>query len=118
MHPYASFREKTCHAAGRLALPEQKLEAISMGPAQSEAGAIFQKQVVFAMEKRLQLLDPVNVDDRGPVDADEPTRIQSRFEEVHSLPKQMRAAADVKLNVIVIRFDPIDVRGTQEENSA
>src|SRR5262252_4606420 len=70
------------------------------------------------MEERLQLLHPVDVDDRGPVNAHEAARIQTGFEKVHSLPKQMRAAAHVELHVIVVRFDPIDLRGAHQKNSA
>src|SRR2546425_9741808 len=48
--------------------------------AQRKAGAVLQRHGVVAVEPGVELLDPVDVDDRRAVDAQEPRRIEPAFD--------------------------------------
>jgi hypothetical protein len=69
-------------------------------------------------EKRLQLPNAFQVDDRGSVHAGEATRIEPVIERGHRFAKHVYLAAAVQLHVIVSGLDPIDFIASHKHYSA
>ena len=79
---------------------------------------LFRKTTILAVEPRLQLADALDVDDVGAVDAEEQVGIELRLDRVHRLAEQVRVGADVELDVVAGRLDPVDLAGADEEHAA
>jgi hypothetical protein len=63
----------------------------------------------------VDLADAVDVDDGGAVDAEEVAAAELRFDLLHRLPEQMRGGAGVEGDVVVGGFDPVDLRGVDDD---
>ena len=70
------------------------------------------------MEEGLKFFDAVDVDDGGTVDADEFFGGEARFDGGHGFAKHVGIGADVKNDVVVSGFDPIDVFVFEEQDAA
>jgi hypothetical protein len=66
----------------------------------------------------LQFLDALGVDDAGAVDADEAARIEPRLHARHRLAEEVRFLAKVQAHVVAGGFDPVEIVGAQEEDTA
>src|SRR5262245_41783549 len=91
------------------------LQALAVAAAEGEPGAVLEEHDVFAVEPRLQLADLLDVDDVAAVNADERLRRELSLDRVHRLANQVRVVADVQLDVVAGRFDPVDLGRANEE---
>jgi hypothetical protein len=66
----------------------------------------------------VEFFDAVEVDDGGAVRAPEGLRVELFFKLLHAEAQQVRAAADVELDVVVVGLDPVNVRGVDEDDPA
>src|SRR5213078_4881902 len=73
----------------------------------SQLGPVLEMHHVFPVEPRLQLLDPVHVDDRRAMHAHEAVRGEAGLEALELLPYDVRLAARVQLHVLAVSFDPV-----------
>src|SRR5262245_49109071 len=64
---------------------------------------------MLTVERRSQLLNAVDADDRGAGNSDELGRVQLRLEPVHRLAHEMRMLADMEGYVVSRRLAPVDV---------
>src|SRR5258708_40354402 len=67
---------------------------------------------------RLQLLDPLDVHNHGPMNANEPAWSQMSLQMRHRFTLTMTRLADVDLNVISFGLDPVDVRNVEDRCAA
>lgn len=65
----------------------------------------------------MNLPHPIRVDDDAAVNPDELCRIEPPLDLIHRLPHQIFVRPRVNVDVIVSRFDPIDLRSCQEMDS-
>ena len=63
----------------------------------------------------MDLADAVDVDDGGAVDAEEVAAVELRFDLLHGLTQQVRGGAGVQRHVVVGGFDPVDLRGVEDD---
>src|SRR6185369_17842764 len=70
---------------------------------------VMQQHDVLAAEGRVQLLDAVDVDDGGAVDANELDGIELRLDVAHRSSHEVRLGADVQADVVPRRLAPVDV---------
>ena len=75
---------------------------------------VAQHHLGVARRQRAQLADPVHPDDGRPVDARELRRVEPGLQLFQRLPVQVRGAAGVDLDVVVLRLDPVDLVFAQE----
>src|SRR5262245_15386586 len=89
--------------------PQNRFDLTPIGAAQCHAGAIAKDDGEIAVKVRQQLLDPIDLHDRGTVDADESFGIELAFQPTHRLARGIRIPSDVQGDVVVRGFDPVDV---------
>src|SRR5687767_3358575 len=98
--------------------PDPLLKLFAIAAAEREARPVLQEDHVLAVEPGLQLSYAFDVDDVGAVDAVEGVGVELRLERVHRFPEQMCVGADVQLDVIARRFDPVDFVRADEEHAS
>src|SRR5262245_19926241 len=91
------------------ALPQSLLELRSEAAADGHALSVGEDENGLAVEERLDLPDPVDVDDRSSVNPQENAGIQSRLQLVHRLADQSRDLSGMDVDVVARRLDPVDV---------
>src|ERR1051326_5714104 len=79
--------------------------------------AILKNDDVFALEKRLELLDAFDVDEHGPADADEFLRVELFFQRGQGLAQNMILFGSVEHDVVACGFHVIDLIGFDEEDT-
>src|SRR5262245_5969397 len=97
---------------------EARLEDFAIAAAERQASAGAKKHDVFAVERRLHLLDPIDVDDRRAMDPHELQRVELGFEVTHCVANEMLLRADVHAHVVALRLAPIDVGHPDEVNAS
>jgi hypothetical protein len=80
--------------------------------------AVFKDHDVVAVEVRMKLLDPVEVHNDRPVNANKLRRVEPLFQIIHLFPQQMRLAANMQLRIIPVRFNEIDLVNLQQHHPA
>ena len=71
-----------------LSIDPKPLQLAAIAPGERQAGAVAEHDHVLAMEQRLELLDPLQVDDGGAADAQELVGRQAGFQHRERLPQQ------------------------------
>src|ERR1044071_7186178 len=97
---------------------EEFLQALAAGAAELQLGAVAQDDDVLAARVLVQLFDAVEVDDGGAVRAPEGLRVEALLKLLHAQAEQVRLAADVELDVVVVGLDPVHVRRVDEDDAA
>ncbi len=93
-------------------------KSFSIIPAQREFGPVAQDHCIIAAEHRVKLFDPVDVNNRRPVYAEESVRIELCFDAVHRFAYHVSLAADVKLYIISGSLYPVDLVRLEEKHAA
>ncbi len=73
---------------------------------------------MVTLEPGLDLLDPVQVDDGGTVDAGEPFRVELLLQVPHRLADQVSVGAGMQDRVVAFRFHPVDLVYVDEIRAA
>src|SRR5262249_52782558 len=95
-------------------LPQSLLELRAEAAADGHPLSVGEDQHRLAVEERLDLADPVHVDDRAAMHAKEDGGIQPGLELVHRLPDQARGLAGVDVDVVTRGLDPVDVANAED----
>src|SRR5229473_2860358 len=96
------------------ALTDQASQSLAVGAAGSELCSIAQEDRVLTMEPRLESLDAVEIDHRRSMDAQKAIGIQSFLEALQTVSKQVLLRANMDLDVIAERLEPIDFGDSDE----
>src|SRR5215472_1675369 len=98
-------------------LADQGSQSFAVGSARGQLGSVAQDDRVFAVKPRLEPLDRINVDHRGPMDAQEAVGIQSLLEALETVSQHVLLRADMYFDVIAGRLEPIDFSDANEVDS-
>src|SRR5215208_701188 len=99
-------------------LLESFLEPRSVHSADLERGGVREPDRVLAVGVLHELVDDVEVDDVGAVNADELVRVELGFEAAEDLAVQVPASRRVDRHVHTLRLDPPDVAHVDETDAA
>ena len=86
------------------------MERLAVGAAHSEVRAVLQSEAAIAVGKGLNPGNPVELDDRRPVNAQELCAIEPALQQVKRLPEQVHLFADVQPGIVADCLNPIDLR--------
>src|SRR6266480_2528398 len=112
---YGCATKGATRAPNRLETPAKRcFEMLFVAARELQAGPVVQDDHVLAAEIGLQLLDPLDVYDGRPVDAHEPRGVELRFEMLHGFAQRVPGAARMDLDVVALRFDPVDVLDAED----
>src|SRR5688500_15087695 len=87
---------------------DEARDDIPVAAADLHAGARIEHQKAFAVGVRLDLLDQIEIDDGGAVNALETAWIEAFFEILHRLAQDQRVVAGVDAHIIAGGVDPLD----------
>src|SRR5436190_3429337 len=90
---------------------------IAITPAQSQNGAVEQRQIEVAVPGADDVLDPVDLHDRRPVDPGEVGGIEPALELTHRHPDDKTLTLHVQVRVVRGRLDPVDVDDADEHDA-
>src|SRR5437773_5804575 len=116
--PSPRFSVGTNDGRSSSAFLDYPMQRFTMRGTRSQLGPVLEMHHVFPVEPRLQLLDPVHVDDRRAMHAHEAVRGEAWLEALELLPYDVRLAARVQLHVLAVSFDPVDLARLQERHRA
>src|SRR5215470_14593928 len=85
---------------------------------QRQLNAVGQDDSILAVEPGLHFLDPVDVDDRRTMNANELGWIESRLQIAQRLSQQMRLARDMDSHIVALGFDPVNLGGLDKKDAA
>src|SRR2546422_543164 len=97
---------------------EQFFQPMAKVAAHVQARAVLENDRVIAIKHRLQFLDAIHIHNRRAADANEAVGRQLCFHSTDGLAQLMRDTADVHSHIISVRFDPLDVPDTNEDDPA
>src|SRR4029077_1275356 len=87
---------------------EPGFEIVAVAARELERGAVVQNHDVLAAEKRLQLLDLLEIHDGRAVDPHESRGVELVLEILHRLAQQMARLVDVDPHIASVGVDPLD----------
>src|SRR6266487_2743725 len=116
--PSPRFSVGTNDGRSSSALLDYPMQRFAMRGTRREFGTVLKVHHVFPVEPRLELLDPVHVDDRRAMHAHEAVRGEAWLEALELLPYDVRLAARMQLHVLAVGFDPVDLARLQERHLA
>src|SRR5947209_7232308 len=91
------------------------LQLLTATAADGEAGAVFEQHHSFAFKQRVEFLDPIQINNRGAVNAEELVGRKFPFQLAHPAAQQMMFGPHVELDIIFGRFDPINLSDLKED---
>lgn len=94
------------------------MKLIAITAAQREADAIGQDDEPLAAVERLELADPLDVDDAGAMDAEEDGGIEAALHGGHRSADGMTIAPDVQRHVVAAGLHPVNLVRAHEDDSA
>src|SRR5882762_5818011 len=94
------------------------MERLAVSGTRGELRAVLQDHDVFAVEPRLELFDPVHIDDRRAMHAHEVVRREPLLEACERVPDDVRLTSRVQPGVLSVRLDPIDLTRPEKRNLA
>src|SRR5881394_3485753 len=97
---------------------QQRLETLAGAAADRDARAVFEDDDAVAFEERLKFFDAVKVDDGRTMCAEELRRVEALLQLADAAAKHMCLSADVQVQIIAHRFDPIDFGGLDKHDPA
>src|SRR5947207_11311856 len=98
-------------------LPQQALKFGAIASAQGQLGAVLEDDFVVPMKPGLQLLDALEVNHGGAVNAQKLIGMQPGFQIIHGVAQQVHVAADVKAQIVPGRLNPVDFLGAEEKDA-
>src|ERR1041385_4041309 len=109
-------RFRRCNGAGSDGLAEPLLQLAPSAAAQLDLRPVLEEHHLLPLEIRLDLANPVEVDDRRAVDPEEAAGIEAFPRGLHRVPNAVDPAAGVELDAVVGRLDPVEVLDPDEED--
>src|SRR6266702_3418875 len=103
--PSPRFSVGTNDGRSSSAFLDYPMQRFAMRGTRREFGTVLEMHHVFHVEPRLQLLDPVHVDDRRAMHAHEAVRGEAWRRAVELLPYAVRVAPRVQLHALAVGFD-------------
>src|SRR5437660_1701620 len=102
-------------SAGRRSLLLEDLpQTLAVRAARHQPRSVAEDDGILAVEPGLEPLDGIDVDDRGPVHAQEAIRIEPLLEALEAVAQEVLPAAGVDLHVVARGLEPLDVGDADE----
>src|SRR5437867_8910326 len=97
--------------------PQPLLERLARVLVACQTLAVLENDDTFSLIQGLELPDAIQIDDRGSVNPEESGRVQHLLHFVHAGPEQMRLLANVQVDIVAHRLNPIDLLRAYEQDS-
>src|SRR5712671_1922284 len=94
------------------------MERLTVRGTRGELGAVLQDHDVLPVKPRLELLDPVHVDDGRAMHAHEAVRGEPLLEPRQRVPDDVRLRSRVQPGVLSVRRDPVDLARSEKRDFA
>src|SRR5262245_10252730 len=97
---------------------DDAVQCLTVRRTRRQFGPILQNHDVLPMKPRLQLLDPIDVDDRRPVHAHKPVRSQSLLQPGQRVADDVRFTPHMQNCMLAVRLNPVDLTRLEKRHLA
>src|SRR5688572_27163634 len=99
-------------------LLDERSQAVAVAATRGQRCSVVESYDILSVEIRLELLQAIDVDYRGPVDPHEFRRVESRLDGFDGLPQQVLSPGGVESDIVAFRVYPVHFIRSQEVDPA